>query len=277
MSAARTLSPASCVVLLLDRVVSSWWICLVCMTAPLFVMALEPVGTMQDGLLRLGGPLEQAVVVEVEMTNTTINSVPVWKTQLALVSDERRRSVGYSTGMAYALDDSVTVQCALVTCAIFQASGTRSTRLGLGWNLSLGAVAVFMGLFPVRTLWRRRWWVAALRRGAPTRGWVDDDSDSDEQIQRLNIHYDDARDSRWQQRFWFGYRSGFVSQHLHVLYVPLYPRRAVALETLPDWMGDRIPDFGEAWPAPDRAGWLRVGIGGGILLGAAILFWTMLG
>ena len=156
MAGVRTLSPVSCAVLLLDRLVSSWWIALVALTAPLFLIIFEPVGTAQDLVLRLGGPLEPAVVVDVEMTKSTINGVAVWKTEVALVSDERRRRTTYSTGMAYSLEEPVTVQCALVTCAIFLAPGTRSTQLELGWNLSLGVVAVFIGLFPVRTLWRRR-------------------------------------------------------------------------------------------------------------------------
>lgn len=278
MATSRRLPFASRVVVLLDRVVAGWWLFIVCTMLPVFLLVFEPLGLVQDAVLRLGGPVEQGVVVEAEMTNGSIDSTPVWRAEVALARDNDLRQVGYSTGIKHILGDEVTVHCAVVTCAIFQAEGLRSTQLGMWPNLLLTALAAFLGMFPVRTLWRRRWWWAALQRGVPTLGWVAQDSRSSEDVQRLIVHYDDAHDARWQRQGWLGYRKvGLRWENLKVLYLQEAPHKAVVLDELQDWMGPRIPEPGESWPLPDAAGWLRVGIGGGAFLGTVLIYAKILG
>ena len=278
MAADRRLPLLSRVFVILDRWVAAWWLFIVCATLPVFLLLLEPMGLMQDALLSLGGPIEQGVVVQAEMTNGTINATPVWRTEVALATDSAQRQIGYSTGLVHVIGDEVTVHCALITCDIFQAEGLRSTQLGLATNLFLAAMAAFLGMFPVRTLWRRRWWWAALQRGVPTLGWVAEDSRSSEDLQRLIVHYDDAHDARWQTQGWLGYRkAGLRWEQLEVLYLEEAPQRAVVLDELQDWMGTGIPASGESWPLPDAAGWLRVGIGGGALVGTLLIYAQIMG
>ncbi|HCH66964.1 MAG TPA: hypothetical protein DFR83_29445, partial [Deltaproteobacteria bacterium] len=231
-------------------------------TVPMALMVVEPLRLAQGAVLQLGGRSEEAVVVDVQQTDTTMNAVPVWQTEVALVRDESIRQVGYTTGLVHSTGDPVQVQCALVTCSMFRIPQTRATKVGLGLNLGLGGFALFMVLLPIRSLWRRRWWVVALERGTCTRGWVEGGRRSSESVQRLPVHFDDAHDARWQHKYWLGYREhGFASDHLTVLYVEDDPRKAVVLEALQDWMGDRVPEAGGAWPHPDIAAWLRVSIG----------------
>jgi len=272
MPTARRLPLLSGVFAILDRLVGAWWLLVVCCTLPIFGMLFEPQGLLQDAVLRLGGPVEQGVVVDTQITNGSIDAVPVWSAEVALVRDNNQRQIGYSTGLVHSVGDEVVVQCTVVTCGIFQTTGLRSTQLGFGVNLLLGAGAAILAMLPLRTLWRRRWWWTALQRGVLTLGWVGEDSRSSEGVQRLIVHYDDAYDARWRRHGWLGYRkAGLQWEKLRVLYLEEAPYTAVVLDELQDWMGSRIPEPGEAWPLPDLASGLRVAVGGGALV-ACIVF-----
>lgn len=278
MVARRSIPPLSIVGLILDRLVGLWWLFVGFCLLPFSLALFEPVPLMWDAVLALGGPAEDAIVVDVEMTDGSVNSVPIWRSEVALVRDASVRRSGYSTGMVYAVGDSARVQCTLVSCEVFRIAQTRSTQLGLGWNLVLGVLAFWLGANPIRTLWRRRWWLVALRRGVATRGWLGEDRKSHEGVQRLAVHYDDSRGDRWQRRCWLGYRKrGYSTESLTVLYVEDDPQKSVVLEELPDWMGKEVPRMGDRWPGPDIAAWLRIGGGLGVVVTAVWFFRRLVG
>lgn len=274
----RSIPLLSIVGLILDRLVGLWWLFVGFCLLPFFLALLEPVPLMWDAVLALGGPAEDAVVVDVEMTDVSVRSVPVWRSEVALVRDASVRRSGYSTGMVYAIGDSAPVQCTLVSCDVFRIAQTRSTRLGLTWNLVLAVLALWIGSNPIRTLWRRRWWLVALRRGVATRGWLGEDRESHEGVQRLAVHYDDSSGDRWERQCWLGYRKrGFSSGSLTVLYVEDDPQKSVVLEELQDWMGEKVPRTDGRWPHPDIACWLRIGGGLGVLVTAVWFYQRLAG
>lgn len=272
----RSIPLLSVVGLMLDRLVGLWWLFAGFCLLPFFLVLFEPAPVLWDAVLALGGPAEEAVVVDVQMTDGSVNSVPIWRSEVALVRDASVRRSGYSTGMVYAIGDSAQVQCSLVSCDVFRIAQTRSTQLGLTWNLILGMLAFLIGSNPVRTLWRRRWWLVALRRGVVTRGWLGEDRKSHDGVQRLAVHYDDARGDRWERRCWLGYRKrGFSSGSLTVLYVEDDPQKSVVLGELQDWMGTKVPQADGRWPRPDVACWLRIA-GGLAVVVTAVWFYQRL-
>ena len=81
----RSIPLLSIVGLILDRLVGLWWLFVGFCLLPFFLALLEPVPLMWDAVLALGGPAEDAVVVDVEMTDVSVRSVPVWRSEVALV------------------------------------------------------------------------------------------------------------------------------------------------------------------------------------------------